>query len=246
MKIAVLADIHANLEALRACLSHAERQGAGLYAFLGDLVGYGADPVACLDLLAEYSIRSALLVRGNHDEAALGGLCEDMSFVAREAIYWTRARLSRTERDFLASLPFTTRRNDSLFVHAGADAPGSWNYITSSSQAGRSMDAARATVVFSGHVHHPSLFFAAGSGVGRFQPVPGVPIPLNGRRRWQAIVGSVGQPRDGSNAAAYALYDEQERMLTFFRVPYDHMTTARKIIAAGLPERLAARLHRGE
>lgn len=246
MKVAVLADIHANLEALRACLSHAEREGAGLYAFLGDLVGYGADPAACLELLSQYATGGALLVRGNHDEAALGGLCEDMSFVAREAIYWTRAQLSDSQRDFLASLPFTTRRNEILFVHAGADAPGKWNYITSSSQARRSMDAAQAAVVFSGHVHHPSLYFAAGSGVGRFQPVPGVPIPLTGRRRWQAIAGSVGQPRDGNNAAAYALYDEQKRMVTFFRVPYDHTTTARKIIAAGLPERLAARLHRGE
>ena len=76
--------------------------------------------------------------------------------------------------------------------------------------------------------------------------MPGVPIPLVGRRRWLVIAGSVGQPRDGNNAAAYALYDEKARMLTFFRVPYDHMTAARKIIAAGLPERLAWRLQRGE
>jgi diadenosine tetraphosphatase ApaH/serine/threonine PP2A family protein phosphatase len=76
--------------------------------------------------------------------------------------------------------------------------------------------------------------------------VPGVPIPLGRRRRWLAIVGSVGQPRDGNNAAAYALYDQDERMLTFFRVPYDHITASRKIIAAGLPERLAWRLQRGE
>lgn len=246
MKVAVLADIHANLEALRACLGHAEREGAGLYAFTGDLVGYGADPVACLNLLADYAIRGALLVRGNHDESALGGLCEDMNHVAREAIYWTRAQLSAAERDFLASLPFTARRNDLLFVHAGADEPGNWNYISSSLQAARSMDAAQAAVIFSGHVHQPSLFFQAGSGVARFQPVPGVPIPLAARRRWLAITGSVGQPRDGNNAAAYALYDEEERRLTFFRVPYDHMTAACKIIAAGLPERLAARLYRGE
>ena len=246
MKIALLADIHANLEALQACLAHAEQEGATLHVFLGDLVGYGADPVACVGLLADHAAKGALLVRGNHDEAALGGLCADMSFVAREAIYWTRARLGGTERDFLASLPFTARRNDLLFVHAGADAPGKWNYITSGSQAGRSMDAAQATVTFSGHVHHPALFFSTGSGVRRFQPVPGVAIPITGRRRWLAIAGSVGQPRDGNTAAAYALFDEEERMLTFFRVPYDHMTTARKIIAAGLPERLAARLQRGE
>lgn len=217
-----------------------------MHVFLGDLVGYGADPVACLGLLADHAARGALLVRGNHDEAALGGLCENMNFVAREATYWTRAQLGGSERDFLASLPFTVRRDDLLFVHAGADAPGAWAYITGSPQARRCMNAAQATVTFAGHVHHPSLFFEAGRGVRQFQPVPGVPIPLAGRRRWLAIVGSVGQPRDGNNAAAYALYDDDERTLRYFRVPYDHMTAARKIVAAGLPERLAMRLQRGE
>jgi diadenosine tetraphosphatase ApaH/serine/threonine PP2A family protein phosphatase len=246
MKIAVLADIHGNLEALRACLAHAEREGAEMHVFLGDLVGYGADPVACLGLLADHAAKGALLVRGNHDDAALGGLCEDMNFVAREATYWTRAQLGGGERDFLASLPYAARRGDLLFVHAGVDAPGQWDYITSSLRAARCMDAAQASVTFAGHVHHPSLYFAAGSGVRHFQPVAGAPIPLTGRRRWLAIAGSVGQPRDGNNAAAYALYDEDKRMLTYFRVPYDHLTAASKILAAGLPERLALRLHRGE
>ena len=204
MRIAVLADIHANLEALRTCLAHAEREGATQYVFLGDLVGYGADPVACLGLLADHADRGALLVRGNHDDAALGGLCETMNFVAREATYWTRAQLGSGERDFLAALPY------------------------------------------SGHVHHPSLYFAAGSGVHHFQPVAGAPISLSGRRRWLAIGGSVGQPRDGNNAAAYALYDEEQRMLKYFRLPYDHLSAARKILAAGLPERLALRLQKGE
>ncbi|MCM2288382.1 MAG: metallophosphoesterase family protein [Sulfuritalea sp.] len=246
MKIAILADIHGNLEALRACLAHAEREGADMQVFLGDLVGYGADPVACLGLLAEHAARGALLVRGNHDDAALGGLCEDMNVIAREATYWTRTQLGDRERDFLASLPYAARRGDLLFVHAGLDAPGNWDYVTSSLRAARCMDAAQANVTFAGHVHHSSLYFAAGSGVQHFQPVPGVPIPLTGRRRWLAIAGSVGQPRDGNNAAAYALYDEEERMLKYFRVPYDHMTAARKILAAGLPERLALRLQKGE
>ena len=246
MKIAVLADIHGNLEALRACLAHAEREGADMQVFLGDLVGYGADPVACLGLLADHAGKGALLVRGNHDEAALGGLWENMNPTAREAIYWTRKQLRPEDRDFLASLPLTARRGDLCFVHASALAPGKWEYITSTAQAARCMDAAEAAVTFAGHVHHQSLYFSAGSGVRTFQPVPGVSIPLVGRRRWLTIAGSVGQPRDGNNAAAYALYDEEERMLTFFRVPYDHKTAARKIVDAGLPERLAWRLQRGE
>ena len=246
MKIAVLADIHGNLEALQACLAHAEREGAGTQVFLGDLVGYGADPLACLGLLADYGRKGALLVRGNHDAAALGGLCENMNFAARDAIYWTRAQLSATERDFLASLPLTMRRDDLFFVHASADAPEKWNYISSTAQAGRCMEASPAAVTFVGHVHHQALFFSAGNSVSAFEPVPGVAIPLTARRCWLAIAGAVGQPRDGNNAAAYALYDEDERTLTFFRVPYDHTRAARKILAAGLPERLALRLQRGE
>jgi diadenosine tetraphosphatase ApaH/serine/threonine PP2A family protein phosphatase len=169
-----------------------------------------------------------------------------MNPTAREAIYWTRKQLRPEDRDFLASLPLTARHGDLCFVHASAVTPGKWEYITSTAQAANCMDAAQATVTFAGHVHHQALYFSAGSGVREFQPVPGVPIPLVGRRRWLAIAGSAGQPRDGNNAAAYALYDEEARMLTFFRVPYDHMTAARKIIAAGLPERLAWRLQRGE
>lgn len=246
MKIAVLADIHGNLEALRACLAHAEREDASMYVILGDLVGYGADPVACLGLLASLAGQGAVVVRGNHDEAALGGLCENMNFVGREAIYWTRSQLGPGEREFLAGLPLVQRRGDMCFVHATADDPGQYGYITGTRQAERCMNASGAALTFAGHVHHTALYLATGNGARVFHPVPGVPIRLFGRRRTLAIAGAVGQPRDGNNAAAYALYDEDQQMLTFFRVPYDHMTAAAKILAAGLPERLARRLHRGE
>lgn len=246
MKIAVLSDIHSNLEALQACLDHAARQGAGMHVFLGDLVGYGADPVACLRIVAGHAGKGALLVRGNHDDAALGGLCANMNPAAREATYWTRGQLSCTERDFLAGLPLMAYRGDLAFAHASAEAPGAWHYIASPVQAQRCMAASPAAVTFAGHVHHQSPFFSGSGGVGLFQPASAVPIPLAGRRRWLAIVGSVGQPRDGNNAAAYALYDDAERLLSFFRVPYDYRTAARKILAAGLPERLAWRLQRGE
>lgn len=254
MKIALLSDIHSNLEALQACLAHAAREGAGMYMFLGDLVGYGADPVACLALLADHADKGALLVRGNHDEAALGGLCENMNSVAREAAYWTRAQLGDTQRAFLASLLLTERHNDLFLAHASADTPDRWPYINGKLRALRCMEAADAAVTFVGHVHDQMLYwcpksapgvFSAAASVQVFAPTPGVPIPLTGRRRWLAIVGSVGQPRDGRNTAAYALFDDAARTLCFFRVAYDHVTAARKIIAAGLPEQLAWRLQQG-
>lgn len=246
MKIAVLTDIHSNLEALTACLAHARAQGAEQYAILGDLVGYGADPCACLDVIAELARNGAWVVRGNHDEAALGGLCENMAFAARDAIYWTREQLTPQQRDFLRALPLVAQNGNALYVHASAETPERWRYVTGVVEAARCMAASGLPLTFVGHVHHQSLYYTSGSGMAQaFTPVPGAAIPLTPRRRWLAIAGSVGQPRDGNPAAAYVLHDQQRDTLAFFRVPYDYSSAARKILAAGLPERLAQRLEMG-
>jgi diadenosine tetraphosphatase ApaH/serine/threonine PP2A family protein phosphatase len=217
------------------------------------MVGYGADPVACLDLIARYAEQGALVVRGNHDAAALGGSGENMNPIARDAIYWTRAQLGVRERAFLSALPMTARLGDVLLVHASAHQPESWPYIHGRNQAERCMDASDASIYVVGHVHQQMLYWSArpgqrqpSTGAHAFAPTPGVSIPLTRKRCWLAIAGSVGQPRDGNNAAAYALFDDESRLLTFFRVPYDHRTAARKVIAAGLPEQLALQLLRGE
>jgi len=246
MKIALLADIHSNLEALTACLAHARRQGAERYAFLGDLLGYNADPLACLAIVGELADRGATVVLGNHDEACLGGLCEDVNFHAREAIYWTRERLGPAERTFLARLPLVVADGDVTFAHATPHEPRRWAYITGARSAGRALAAAATPLVFVGHVHHAALYYTTANGAPRrFQPVPGVPIPLGPRRRWLLITGSVGQPRDGSTAACYAIHDQEGGTLTSFRVPYDYESAARKVRAAGLPLRLALRLETG-
>ncbi|HYG70486.1 MAG TPA: metallophosphoesterase, partial [Anaeromyxobacteraceae bacterium] len=123
MKLALLADVHSNLEALGACLAHARAEGAERHAFLGDLVGYGADPEAVLDVVMAHAAAGAIVVRGNHDAAALGYGAERMTATAEEAIRWTQRRLPPRHRDFLARLPLTVRDGALLFVHASADAP---------------------------------------------------------------------------------------------------------------------------
>jgi diadenosine tetraphosphatase ApaH/serine/threonine PP2A family protein phosphatase len=246
MKLALLSDIHSNLEALRACLAHAARQDVAQYVFLGDLVGYGADPVACLDIVMDRVARGALALRGNHDEGALGGLCDNMNDPAREAIYWTRGRITSAQHRFLAELPLTLRVDGAQFVHASLDRPQDWIYVTDAQAARRCLAAASERIVCAGHVHTAHLYFGTASGsVAEHAPTPGVPIPLLGQRRWLAITGTVGQPRDGNPAAGYSLLDLAARTLTFHRLPYDHEAAARKILAAGLPERLALRLARG-
>ncbi|MBI4741362.1 MAG: metallophosphoesterase family protein [Betaproteobacteria bacterium] len=245
MRTAILSDIHSNLEALRACVAHARRQGVDGWAFAGDFVNYGADPLACLDLVRELGGETPLAVRGNHDACALGGLCETMHPVAREALYWTRERLGASERGFLAALPLTAHLEDALLVHASARTPGDWEYVDGVPRARRCLAATDAPLVFAGHVHKTLLYHRAHETVRAFAPPPGVAVPLVASRRWLALPGSVGQPRDGNCAAAYLLFDSVRREATSFRVPYDHQAAARKIVAAGLPDGLALRLALG-
>jgi diadenosine tetraphosphatase ApaH/serine/threonine PP2A family protein phosphatase len=247
MKLALLADIHANLDALRACLGHARDQGAERLAFAGDLVGYGPDPAAVVDLVATEARQGALAVRGNHDEAAIAGDSESMHPAAEQVIAWTRAQLSEAQRAFLAGLPLVVREGPLLLVHASPEAPQAWTYVTDPRRAARALAAAgEASWVFCGHVHEPVLYTAGTARPVPFRPVPGVPIPVPPRRRWLAIVGSAGQPRDGNTAACYAMLDTDRATLTFHRVPYDWRAVADRIRAAGLPESLARRLERGE
>jgi predicted phosphodiesterase len=249
MKIALLADVHSNLEALSACLQHARAEGADNHAFLGDLVGYGADPRAVLDLVMEHAARGALVVRGNHDDAALAEEAEaGMNQAAKRAVAWTRGVLLPEHRAFLGALPFSLRHDALYLVHGSAASPEGHLYVTDARAAAASLArSADATWVVSGHVHEQALYYmVAGARPLPFKPVPGVSIPVPARRRWLAIAGSAGQPRDGNTAACYAMLDLDRSTMTFHRVPYDWETAARKILAAGLPERLAVRLRKGE
>ncbi len=246
MKLALLADIHSNLEGLTACLEHAREQGVDGVAFLGDLVGYGADPAAVIDLVQAEVARGAAVVRGNHDAAVAESGADTMNKTAEAAVEWTRAHLSEPHRAFLAGLPLRARLEDVLLVHASADRPADWTYVSDPLRAEQSMLAAEATWTFSGHVHEPALYFLAGTRAQHFKPTPGVAIPVPARRRWLAIVGSAGQPRDRNTAAAYAIFDRERATLTFHRVPYQWARAAAKIREAGLPESLARRLERGE
>jgi diadenosine tetraphosphatase ApaH/serine/threonine PP2A family protein phosphatase len=246
MMLALFADIHSNLEAVTACLAHADALGANRYAFLGDLVGYGADPIPVLDLVERYATSGAVVVLGNHDAAAVGRPSDPLRANAATAIEWTQAQLGSKQRAFLEQLPLTVREGNALFVHASAAAPERSIYITGPGEAEKSMRAGNAVYVFCGHVHEPQLYYMGGGGRPMpFRPVYGTAIPIGVHRQWLAIVGSAGQPRDRSTKACYALADLERERLTFYRVPYDHERAAQKIRAAGLPERIARRLERG-
>jgi diadenosine tetraphosphatase ApaH/serine/threonine PP2A family protein phosphatase len=244
MRIALLSDIHANREAFAACLAHAESAGADRYVFLGDYVGYGADPGWAIDTVKAYVERGAVAVQGNHDAAV--GAPRPMSTSAEIALQWTRTRLDGTQRDFLARLPLCIEEDERLYVHANAWAPGKWGYIVGPTEAGRSLQATPCRLSFCGHVHVPQLYYIGPRAkIGAVAPVPGQPIPLRSQHRWLAVLGSVGQPRDGVPAAAYAILDTERSDLLFLRVPYDVAAAAGKVRAAGLPLNLSRRLELG-
>jgi diadenosine tetraphosphatase ApaH/serine/threonine PP2A family protein phosphatase len=247
LKLAILTDLHANREAVEAVLEHACAQGAQRYAFLGDYVGYGADPAWVVDTVSRHVDEGAIAVRGNHDAGVADEPSPTMVPVAREVVRWTRAQLSAAQIQFLQALPLQVVEESCLFVHANAFGPEGWAYIRGRTDAVRSLLATRCRYTFCGHSHEPMLYHLSGTGkAGDFVPVPGVPIPVPPHRQWLVIPGSTGQPRDGNPAASYAMLELDEGLVTYHRVPYDHETAAAKIRAAGLPVQLAERLADGQ
>lgn len=245
MLIALFADIHANRQAFEACLARARALGAERFVLLGDYVGYGGDPVWTVETVMRLVEDGALAVFGNHDHA-VDNPSETMNVEAQVAIEWTRGVLGAAERKFLASLPLTRKDNDRLYVHADASDPQKWIYVQSTIEASRSLMATEAQITFCGHIHVPALYsLSATAKMTAFTPTADVPIPLLPGRRWLAVLGAVGQPRDGNPAAAFAMFDTDRRELTYCRAAYDIDAAADRIRKAGLPVWLAERLFRG-
>jgi diadenosine tetraphosphatase ApaH/serine/threonine PP2A family protein phosphatase len=242
MRVALFADIHANQHAFSACLSQARNHGADQIVLLGDYVGYGADPSWVVSTVMELVEQGAAAVLGNHDNA-VGGTPTHLNAEAQVAIEWTRGELDRGQRQFLAGLPLTLTEEERLYVHSEASRPGRWNYVQNVEDAARSIRATSAQVTFCGHTHRPALYSMSPIGkMTSFTPVTGVAVPLLPGRRWLAVLGAVGQPRDGSSAASYLFLDTATREMTYCRVPYDVEGAAARIRNRGLPASLSDRL----
>ncbi|HEY7232261.1 MAG TPA: metallophosphoesterase family protein [Pseudolabrys sp.] len=246
MWVGLLSDIHGNREALESCVAHARQSGIGRFIFLGDYVGYGADPGFAVDTVMREVENGAIALLGNHDAAIAGGT-GGMNATAARAIDWTRDHLDATQREFLTRLPLTfDDDNGRLFVHASAHAPADWEYITSIEEAALCFSATNAQATFCGHVHVPQLYhLLAGGQLAGLIPAQAIEIPLRVQERWVAVIGSVGQPRDGNPEACYGALETERNVLIYVRVPYDVETAARKICEVGLPPMLGLRLLEG-
>ncbi len=241
MKIAVVADIHGNLEAFSAVRAAIGKKGADAVVCLGDIVGYGADPVACLELLGE--LEPSAVVRGNHDSAACGlAALADFTDHARAAIEWTAGLLGRPQLDYLRALPLVSETAGAVLVHAALDQPGNWRYLLSPEETLPSFSLLSNRACFFGHTHRAIAYRREPRGA--VKAVRGSLI-LDKGTKYMINPGSVGQPRDRDPRSSFAVYDSDSARVEMVRVDYDRRKAAAKIIAAGLPSFLAERLFSG-
>lgn len=246
-RIALFADLHSNLEAFEACLAHANENGVTRYVFLGDLVGYNANPCEVVERVADMVLnKQAIAVLGNHDAACFESKPLNFNESALAAINWTKTQLSSSHIDFLKNLPLIVREDDACYVHASAHNPADWNYVMDGMSAWRCAEHSEKIYTFVGHMHDQMLYYQSSVGkLIRFMPHPGDEVPTGRHRRWVSVVGSLGQPRDGKPQACYAIFSPSEENVAFQRVPYDHYLASEKVIKAGLPQELADRLLTG-
>ena len=247
MRYAVLSDIHGNLEALTAVMDTFASASVDRYLCLGDSVGYGADPVACLERLQQ---AHAVMVSGNHEAGCVGRLELDwFSHAARAALIWTRDQLGMAELEALRRLPMSAAEGPCTLVHGTHTHPERFDYLMDLAQAVDIVTMSRTPYALLGHTHMPLLFeydMEARKVLRMLTDLDELrEVRLaagDARVRYILNPGSVGQPRDGDPRASFAVLDDGERVARFARVTYDVDTAQRKIRAAGLPEFLAERL----
>lgn len=240
MKYAILSDIHGNLEALQVAFASLDREGVDQVICLGDIVGYGADPDACVDLIRA---RCEVTIQGNHDSAVVGSTStETFTRRAQLSTDWTREQLTPENLEWLNTLPLNRTLDRFLVVHSSPLDPREWYYVLQQSMANDAFRHFEERLCFVGHSHVPVVFRESGD---RGEAPGELEIELDENDRYLINIGSVGQPRDGDPRLAYGLYDSNRHSIRIVREEYDHESASRKIIDAGLPEELGKRLFFG-
>ena len=236
MRSGIISDVHSNLEAFTAVLSRLDESGIDRIVCLGDIVGYGADPVECLELTEE---KCEIVLAGNHDYA-VGGKHSVSGFNpdAAEAITWTRNVISGSWDEYLSSLPLIYEEEGIVFVHASPHKPERWSYIVSRQDAISEFRYFKKSAAFVGHSHIAGIYCHDGDTFD-------AEVILDENKRYIINVGSVGQPRDGNPSASFAVYDYDTKKISIERVEYDYKSAAKKILEAGLPSYLGSRLELG-
>jgi predicted phosphodiesterase len=232
MRIAVISDIHSNLEALIKTLEIIEQHSVDTIVCLGDIIGYGANPNECIELVQR---RCDIVIKGNHEEAVLDiTKAEHFTQNARSAILWTLNQITEENLVYLRSLSFVHRSSEALFVHASPCEPAEWNYIFEEDAAANAFHCFSEPLCFIGHTHMPAIF-----------STNGLAPEITKDERYLVNVGSVGQPRDRNTQLSFGLFDTDPWTYENIRAQYDVETTVKKILNTDLPARLGQRLLMG-
>lgn len=232
MRIAIISDIHGNLEALEATLLVIDQLSVDTIICLGDVVGYGPDPDPCVDLVKE---RCEVVLLGNHDEAVVvPEIAERFNDYARWAVEWTTDHLSAENREYLKNRPRDWVNDSIRYVHASPKSPERWTYVFHTAEAARQFEAFAERICFIGHTHHPAIF-CDNPDAETFSQAD----------RFLINVGSVGQPRDGDPRLCFGLMNTDTWEFQHVRADYSAERTAQKILDAGLPPLLGQRLIHG-
>ncbi|MCE9520680.1 MAG: metallophosphatase family protein [Verrucomicrobia bacterium] len=239
-EVAIISDIHGNLQALQAVLKDIDERGIEERICLGDIVGYGGNPAECLELIRTSGFR---VVQGNHEAMVTDGSdCSHLYDDVRATILWTRSKLSPEQLAWLAELPLTLEGEDYQAVHASLHQPAKWRYLLTPEEASLHFHNQFKPVCFSGHTHQPMMWL---EGEDREVGITNLENIRAGRK--QAVnVGSVGQPRDRDERACYLVYRRKERDFWWRRLSYDIDGAQRAILDAGLPAKYAVRLEKGK
>jgi predicted phosphodiesterase len=236
MKYAIIADIHGNLDAFQVVLEDIKNQKATHVVCLGDVVGYNAQPKECLDIVRAMNIPC---VKGNHDEyCSTENHLDGFNPHAAEAVHWTREQLSEDDKKWLRELKYSRMAANFTMVHATLDAPERWGYVFDKLAAAASFPYQNTQMCFFGHTHVPVAFMrdtvVRGGTYSKFK--------VDASKKYFINVGAVGQPRDNNPKSAYVIYDMDAQTIELRRLEYDIASAQKKILDAGLPERLAERL----
>ena len=232
MRIAIISDIHSNLEALTSALEIIDAEHVDQLVCLGDVVGYGANPNECIDIVRS---RCSTVLLGNHDAAAIDlAVANQFTLNAQLSAIWTFGNLIEDNKAFLKNLPHTRKMGDVLLSHASPFEPDEWHYVISEFDTREAFGSFDETICFIGHSHIPVIFSEHGKV-----------MDVTPAERYIINVGSIGQPRDGNPNLSFGIFDTDTSSYRNVRASYDIQTAADKIRTAGLPRALSERLYRG-
>lgn len=243
MKYGIFSDIHSNKEAFEVVLKALEKEKIDHYVFLGDLVGYGAEPKACIEMMKKLiSLHPCSYVAGNHDYAVCGQTpYHTYVKYAVEVIEWTKTQLNASDMEFLSQMPLIHSLGDFIGVHANLVSPGDWGYVLDIDDAYLNFSLLDNQICFIGHSHRPICFTASST----IDWQENKKIKIQEGTKYIINVGSVGQPRDGNPQLSFAIYDTNRKTVEVKRLDYEIRSVQEKIVKAGLPRILADRLSIG-